>query len=142
MQIIDKEIILKLKQEFTPLKSIFKKFIQDNNLNNANLVCWVPHEVSSIVQIGWEEGLLEDLKDFLNEVCPSEKYKNHDEPNTVFRYNAHEHIQTKLIGDISKTFIVKDGELYIGKYQDLYFYSPVWQSIPNQKIFCRILKFD
>lgn len=142
MGFIDKVIKLKLKEEFTPLKSIFNNFIEENELDNANVVCWVPHEVASIVQIGWEDGLLDDLKDFLNDTAPKEKWKNHDEPGTPFRYNFHEHIRTKLVGNVSMTLIVKDKELYLGKFQELYFYSPVFEYIPNQKIFCRIMKFD
>lgn len=142
MEFIDKVIKLKLKEEFTPLKSIFNNFIEENELDNANVVCWVPHEVASIVQIGWEDGLLDDLKDFLNDTAPKEKWKNHDEPGTPFRYNFHEHIRTKLVGNVSMTLIVKDKELYLGKFQELHFYSPVFEHIPNQNIFCRIIKYE
>jgi len=142
MKFIDKELNLKLTKEFTSIKTILNSFIKDNNLNNANITCWVPHEVSSIVQIGWEDGLLDDLKDFLEDKAPKGKWLKHDEPGTSFRYNFYEHIRSKLVGNVSLTLIVKDGELYLGKYQDLYFYSPVFKEIPNQKIFCRILKFD
>ncbi len=142
MKIIDEELNLKLQEEFTPVKDLLKSLIQKNNLNNANIVCWVPHEVSSLIQIGWEDGLLDDLKRFLKDKAPKNKWLEHDEPDTPFRHNFYEHIRSKLIGNVSMTLIVKDGELYIGKYQDLYFYSPVFDRIPNQKIFCRILKFD
>ncbi len=142
MRIIDKEIKLELKEEFTPVKSLFESLVGENSLNNANIVCWVPREVSSLIQIGWEDGLLEDLKGFLKDKAPRGKWTKHDEPDTPFRNNFYEHIRSKLVGSVSMTLIVKDGELYIGKYQDLYFYSPVFKNIPNQKIFSRILKFD
>ena len=142
MKIIDKELNLKLKDEFTSVKSLFESLIKKNKLKNANITCWVPHEVSSLIQIGWEDGLLDDLKDFLRDKAPKGKWVKHDEPNTPFRHNFYEHIRSKLIGNISMTLLVKEGKLYIGKYQAIYFYSPVWKNIPNQKIFCRILKFD
>ncbi len=142
MEVIDKEIKLELKEEFTFVKSLFESLVQENNLNNANIVCWVPHEVSSLIQIGWEDGLLDDLKDFLNDKAPKGKWMKHDEANTPFRHNFYEHIRSKLVGNVSMTLIVKDSKLYIGKYQDLYFYSPVFKNISNQMIFCRILKFD
>jgi secondary thiamine-phosphate synthase enzyme len=142
MEIIDQEINLELKKELTPVKSQFELLIKENNLNNANIVCWVPHDVSSLIQIGWEDGLINDLESFLNDTAPANKWLAHDEPDTPFRHNFHEHIRTKLVGNISMTLIVKDGQLYIGKYQDLYFYSPVFEHIPNQKIFCRIIKFN
>ncbi len=142
MEVINQEIKLELKEEFTSVKSIFESLVQEINLNNANIVCWVPHEVSSLIQIGWEDGLLDDLKDFLNDKVPKGKWMKHDEPDTPFRHNFYEHIRSKLIGNVSITLIVKDSKLYIGKYQDLYFYSPVFENIPNQMIFCRILKFD
>jgi len=142
MNIIDKELNLNLKEEFTSVKTLFENLIKEYKLKDANLTCWVPHEVSSLIQIGWEDGLLDDLKEFLKDTAPKNKWMNHDEPDTAFRHNFHEHIRSKLVGNISMTLIVKDGKLYIGKYQDLYFYSPVFEHIPNQKIFCRILKFD
>lgn len=142
MNIIDTEIHLTLTQEFTPIKDHLQKIIKDESLHTANIVCWVPHEVSSLVQIGWEDGLLEDLKDFLKHSAPAKTWKHHDEPGTPFRYNFHEHIRTKMIGTISLTLIIKEGKLYIGTYQDLYFYSPVFKHIPQQKIFCRITKYE
>ncbi len=142
MEIIDKELNLQLEEEFTSVKSLFESLIKEQKLNDANLVCWVSHEVSSLIQIGWEDGLLDDLKDFLKDKAPARKWMKHDEPDTLFRHNFYEHVRSKLIGSVSMTLIVKDGKLYIGKYQDLYFYSPVYEHIPNQKIFCRILKLN
>ena len=142
MGIVDIELPLKLKQDFTPVKDLFKSLVKKYKLNNANLVLWVPHEVSSLIQIGWEKGLLDDLREFLKDKAPEGKWIKHDEPGTPFRHNFYEHIRSKLIGSVSMTLIVKQGQLYIGKYQDLYFYSPVFKHIPNQKIFCRIVKFD
>ena len=140
MEYIDKEINLKLSKQFTSVKDVFENLIKEEGLIDANLVCWVPHEVSSLIQVGWEDGLLEDLESFLDDTAPANKWKQHDEPGTPFRYNFFEHIRGKLVGNVSMTLIVKDSKLYIGKYQDLYFYSPVYKNIPDQKIFCRILK--
>lgn len=83
-----------------------------------------------------------ELEKFLSDTAPAGKWTKHDEPGTPFRKNFHEHIRTKLIGSVSMTFIVKDGELYIGKYQDIYFYSPLYKDKPDQKVLCRIIKFD
>lgn len=140
MEYIDKEINLKLTKQFTSVKNVFEKIINDEGLVDANIVCWMPHEVGSLIQIGWEDGLIEDLEDFFNDTAPKNKWIKHDEPNTPFRNNFFEHIRGKLVGNVSLTLIVKNGKLYIGKYQDLYFYSPVYMHIPDQKIFCRILK--
>lgn len=142
MEFIDKEIKLKLDQEFTSVKSRLEALVKEEGLNNANIVCWVPHEVSSLIQVGWEDGLIDDLKSFLVDKAPPGKWMKHDEPDTPFRHNFFEHIRAKLVGSISLTLIVKKSKLYIGKYQDLYFYSPVFKEIPDQMIFCRITKFD
>jgi len=107
---------------------------------NANIFCFIPHEVGSLVQIGWEDGLVEDLENFLNHIAPPNKWTKHDEPGTPFRNNFFEHVRTKLVGNTSLTLIVKDGELYLGKYQDIYYYSPVFKDVPNQKVLCRILR--
>lgn len=140
MKYIDKELDLKLTKKFTSVKVMFEKLIKDEGLVDANIVCWVPHEVSSLIQMGWEDGLVEDLDKFLEDTAPENKWMNHDEPGTPFRYNFFEHIRSKIVGNVSMTLIVKDKKLYIGKYQDLYFYSPVYKHIPDQKIFCRVLK--
>jgi len=142
MKTIDKEINLHLERQFTSLRGDFEKLIEEEKLKDANITCWVPHEVSSLVQIGWEEGLIEDLEKFLEDTAPSGKWTRHDESGTPFGKNFHHHIRTKLIGSVSMNFIVKDGKLYLGKYQDIYFYSPVYKDIPEQKIFCRIFKLD
>ena len=142
MKIIDREINLNLGKMFTSLKSELEKVIREEKLKNANIVCWVPHEVSSLIQIGWEEGLIKDLEKFLEDIAPPGKWIEHDEPGTPFGKNFFEHIRTKLVGSVSLTLIIKDGKLYLGKYQDIYFYSPVFKDIPNQKVLCRILKFD
>jgi thiamine phosphate synthase YjbQ (UPF0047 family) len=141
MNIIDQEINLELKEIFTPIKDKLEEIIKNENLLEANIVCWVPHEVSSLVQLGWEDGLVNDMKDFLNDTVPEDRWKKHDEEGTPFRYNFFEHCRTKLIGSVSMTFIIKEGKLYLGKYQNIYFYSPVYKNIPNQKIFCRIIRF-
>ncbi|MFH0856490.1 MAG: YjbQ family protein [bacterium] len=142
MNYMDKEINLDLKKLFTSVKDDLLKIIKTEELKNANLVCWVPHEVGSLVQLGWEEGLIEDMEEFLNDIAPPNKYLNHDETGTLFRHNFFEHIRTKIVGNVSLTLIVKDSDLYLGKYQDLYYYSPVFKDVPLQKIFVRILKFD
>jgi len=142
MDIIDQEIKLTLIEEFTPIQKYIKKLIEKNNLVNANITCWVPHEVSSLIQIGWEDGLLDDLREFLRDTAPNNKWKNHDEPGTPFRYNFHQHIRSKLVGNVSMTLIIKDSKLYLGKYQDLYFYTPLWKEISKQKILCRIINFE
>lgn len=141
MKIIDQEINLELKEIFTPIKDKLEEIIKKENLTEANIVCWVPHEVSSLVQLGWEDGLVEGMQEFLEDTVPKNIWKNHDEKDTPFRYNFFEHCRTKLVGSVSMTFIVKNSQLYLGKYQNIYFYSPVFKNIPNQKIFCRVMKF-
>lgn len=142
MEIKDKEINLHLVKMFTSFKDELEKIIKEESLKNANLVCWVPHEVSSLIQIGWEKGLLDDLEKFLEDTAPPGKWTKHDEPGTPFRKNFYEHIRSKIVGSVSITFIVKDNKLYLGKYQDIYFYSPVYKDKPDQKVFCRVLKFS
>ncbi|MFH1173895.1 MAG: YjbQ family protein [archaeon] len=141
MDIIDKEIVLDLKEEFTSVKTTIQNLITEHKINDANIVCWVSHEVGTLVQLGWEDGLIDDAKQFLTDIAPEGKYLHHDEPGTPFRYNFHQHIRTKLIGHPNMTLIVKNGELFIGQYQDIYFYSPVYREKPNQRIFCRIVQF-
>jgi len=142
MNYTDKELTIKTSEEFTHFKPVIEKLVKDEKLNNAVIVCWVPHEVASIVQLGWEEGLLDDLKAFLKDTAPNGKWTKHDEPGTPFDKNFYEHIRTKLIGNVSMSFIIKDKQLVIGQYQDLYFYSPVFKHKPEHKVICRILKLD
>jgi thiamine phosphate synthase YjbQ (UPF0047 family) len=139
MVYIDHEINLKLVRQFTSVKKVFEEIISNHKLTDANLVCWVPQEVGSLVQIGWEDGLIEDMEAFLDNIAPAGKWTKHDEPNTPFRNNFFEHLRTKLIGNVSLTLLVKDGKLYLGQYQDIYYYSPVFSHKPDQKIMCRIL---
>ncbi len=140
MEWFDKEIELQLDQAVTSVKPVFEMFIAEHGLEHANLTCWVPHEVGALVQLGWEDGLVEDFKEFLADTAPPGEWTAHDEPGTPFRENFYEHIRTKLVGNVSMTLLVKNSELYMGEYQDLYYYSPVLEDIPDQRIFCRVLK--
>lgn len=116
MTYLDREIYLELKQLFTSVKDKFEEIIKQESLNNVNLVCWVPHEVGSLVQIGWEDGLIEDMEQFLMDIAPFNKWIKHDEPGTNFKHNFFEHVRTKIVGNVSLTLIVKEGNLYLGKY--------------------------
>jgi thiamine phosphate synthase YjbQ (UPF0047 family) len=142
MEYVDREIKLTLTTQFSSILTDLEKLIKDEKLKDANIVCWVPHDVGCIVEMGWEDGLIPDLEKFLADVAPAGKWTAHDEPDTPFRHNFFEHVRTKLVGNVSITFIVKDGKLLMGKYQDIYFYSPVYKDKPNQKVFCRILKLN
>lgn len=142
MLFIDKEINLNIEKEFTSVKPLFEALIKEQNLVNANIFCWLPHEVASLVFVGWEDGLIDDLKQFLDDAVPEDKYKHHDEPDTPFRYNSYEHFKTKLVGNTSVTLIVKEGKLYFGQYQDIYLYCPTFKDQPDKKIFCRILNLQ
>ena len=142
MDLIEKRIKLELDDEFVSIKNEFERLIEKYELENADIVCWVPHEVGSMVQLGWEEGLIKDMKDFLSDTAPEGVWTEHDEPGTPFRENFYEHVRTKLVGTVNLTLIVKEGELFMGEYQDLYYYSPVWEEVPEQEIFCRIKSYE
>jgi thiamine phosphate synthase YjbQ (UPF0047 family) len=139
MKYIDTTIELELKSEFTSLKDLFSGLIHKHDLADANILCWVPHEVGCITQLGWESGVVDDARDMLETLVPEGKYLKHDEPGTPFRHNSHQHLRTKLVGTVSINLLVKDKELIIGKYQDIYYFSPVFDTIPEQRIICRIL---
>lgn len=140
MEFIDKEININPTDELTKLTEIFENIIQSEGLINANLFCWLPHEVASLVLAEADPNFLADIKDYLAETIPSGKWTKHDEPDTPFRYNAHEHLRTKVIGHHSMTLLVKDSKIWWGQYQDLYLYDPVYRQKPNKKIFVRIIK--
>ncbi|HOZ37106.1 MAG TPA: YjbQ family protein [bacterium] len=140
MEYIDKEIDIKPEGELTKITGFFEDLIQSEDLVNANIFCWLPHEVSSLVLAEADPNFLADIKDYLAETIPAGKWVKHDEPNTPFRFNAHEHIRTKVIGHHSLTLLIKDAKIWWGKYQDLYLYNPVYRHKSN-KIFVRIMKF-
>lgn len=141
MEILDIEMNFQLEKAFTPLRKELEKLVKEEGLSNANIVCWVPHEVASLVQLGLDEGLIEYAERFLENAAP-EKLTGYEESGAQFGKNFFEHIRAKLAGSVSMSFIVKDSKLYMGEDQDVYFYSPVYKQVPNQKMFLRIMKFD
>lgn len=49
MKFKDVEIKLKLDREFTSVKSRLESFVKAEKLNDANIIYWVPYEVSSLI---------------------------------------------------------------------------------------------
>lgn len=135
------EIEIEMKSELQSIKEILQTFIESKKVKNGKLECHLLHEVAAFVWIGWESGLKEDMLDFVHDILPKDKYKKHDEPGTPYRYNFHQHGQAKLIGEPTLILQIKDGKIYIGKYQDIKLFEPVFKEIPKLKIFYRLYYF-
>ena len=82
------------------------------------------HTTTALIVNEWEEGLLEDIKHWLNQLAPADLSWKHndlhlrpnipeDEPR-----NAHAHLQALLLGN-HLTVSVQDAQLVLGRYQDV-----------------------
>ncbi|MFH7882485.1 MAG: YjbQ family protein, partial [Candidatus Aenigmatarchaeota archaeon] len=129
------------KEKFHSIVCEIKTLIKNNKIKKGKIELHLLHEVGSIVPLGWENVLKEDMEDFLNDILPAGKYIKHDEPETPFRKNFFQHAQTKLIGSPFFILQINDGKIVLGKYQDVCIFSPIFSEIPKFKIFYRIYEF-
>jgi secondary thiamine-phosphate synthase enzyme len=98
------------KLEIVDITEEVKEYAESSGLEEGHLVVYAPHATLAIVANENESGLLEDLRDLMNDLIPEEKsYKHHDD-------NATAHLRTGLWGH-SEVFIVHDGKLLLGTWQ-------------------------
>ncbi|MCD6477133.1 MAG: YjbQ family protein [Candidatus Aenigmarchaeota archaeon] len=135
------EIEIEMKSELQGIKENLENIIKSKNVKNGKMECHLPHEVAAFIWLGWESGLKKDMLNFLKDILPAGKYKEHDEPGTPFRYNFYQHAQVKLVGEPTLILQIKDNKLYLGKYQDIMILEPVFKEIPKLKIFYRLYIF-
>ncbi len=120
------EIETKDKVEFFNITKEIKNFVEKSGVKTGQITVFANHATSAIFVNEDEKFLLEDFKDFLNEIVKDKKFKHdnilerkdcpEDEP-----INGHAHILSTFYLQPSISLIVNDGKLELGKWQSVFF---------------------
>jgi secondary thiamine-phosphate synthase enzyme len=90
--------------------------IQKENLENGLATLFVSGSTASLTTIEYEPGLIQDLKEFLDKLIPSDRKYHHDD-----RWgddNGFSHLRASLLGP-SLQVPIENGRLLLGTWQQI-----------------------
>jgi secondary thiamine-phosphate synthase enzyme len=90
--------------------------VAESRVKNGLCLVFVAHSTCAITTLEYEEGLIEDLKELLEKLVPSNKKYRHDE-----RWrdnNGYAHLRSALVGT-SFVVPVQDGKAKLGTWQQI-----------------------
>lgn len=131
-----KEIFLETtkKQEIIDITDKIENIILSSEIQNGICFVYSPHTTSGIIiNENSDVGVFEDILNKLEDLVPSKGNYLHDD----FEKNAHAHIKSTLVGS-SKTIIVKNKKLLLGKWQGIGFAE--FDGPRQRKIFIKIIE--
>jgi secondary thiamine-phosphate synthase enzyme len=99
--------------EFIDLSDRIGKLVTDSRITNGFVHVFAPHATGIIILTENDSPLLDDIKDFLNEILPRGRRYNHPS-------NAHSHLRSILFSPC-KTLPVVNGKLEFGTWQSILF---------------------
>lgn len=95
-----------------------KKHVEDSGVQDGVCIVTIPHTTAALtITSFWDPRGHEDLQDEIRRIIPTRiDFKHqHDTPQ-----DAAGHVKSSLLG-VNLTLIVKDGNLFLGHSQGLYF---------------------
>jgi len=103
------------RQELVPIDEEVRQAVAELGVREGAVVLYSPHTTCAVtVNEGYDPEVRRDVSRFLGRLVP------HGEPD--FRHaegNSDAHILTSLVG-ASETFLVEDGELQLGRWQNIF----------------------
>lgn len=98
------------------ITSRLSRTVTDSGIKDGIILISCPGSTAGITTIEAEPNLLEDFKNFLEELAPSDRDYRHDQ--TWGEKNAPSHIRSALIKPFL-TVPIEDGKLVLGKWQQI-----------------------
>jgi secondary thiamine-phosphate synthase enzyme len=112
--------------QFIDLTDRINEHLRENEVESGTVTVFSRHTTAAIKINEAEELLLEDFKQMLRELCPSQRGYNHNDmsrrkPPIALdeRPNAHSHLMHLLLST-SETIPVSDGRLALGTWQRVF----------------------
>jgi len=112
--------------QFVDLTDFINEHLKVNEVESGSVTVFSRHTTAAIKINEAEELLLEDFKQMLRELCPSERGYNHNDMSRRKppiapdeRPNAHSHLMHLLLST-SETIPVIDGRLALGTWQRVF----------------------
>ncbi len=120
MQLINDTISLSSKghADIIDITPNVRELLRESTVREGSINIFVPGSTGAITTIEYENGVLQDLKRFLDEIIPPGRNYQHD--LAWGDGNGHSHLRAALIGP-SLTVPVINGELVLGTWQQIVF---------------------
>ena len=99
--------------EFIDLTDMVQEAVTKSNIKNGLVHVFAPHATGILILTENDDGLLEDIKAFIEEIIPKRKGYNHPS-------NAHAHLRSVLLPP-DKTLPIINGRAEFGTWQSLLF---------------------
>jgi len=93
-----------------------QSLVNQSNLNEGNVLCFVTGSTASITTVEYEPGLIKDIPEALEIIAPMNKFYHHD--NTWHDGNGYAHIRASFLGP-SLTVPFISGKLLLGTWQQI-----------------------
>lgn len=103
------------KRELIDVTDRVLEIISASGIKEGICAVYVPHATAALIVNENEMGLKEDILKFLENLVPKNDYLHNHIDN-----NAEAHIISSVLGT-NRTFIVNDGELIRGTWQNIFF---------------------
>jgi secondary thiamine-phosphate synthase enzyme len=118
MKIINKKIIFSTKAsgDLINITNDIDKILKDAAFQIGNMTVFVSGSTAGITTLEYEPGLMKDVREFYEELAPSNRYYHHDD--TWGDANGFSHIRATLTGQ-SLTIPFEDGKLLLGTWQQV-----------------------
>jgi len=118
MKIVNGRISINTKGngDFINISSHLLNMLNDSDLQNGIMTVFVSGSTAGITTFEYEPGLIRDLKEFYDNVAPSNVRYHHDE--TWGDANGFSHVRATLTGP-SLTIPLEKGKLLLGTWQQV-----------------------
>jgi len=115
--------------QFLDLTDDVRDVVARSGVRNGAAVVFSTHTTCSVIINERESGFIQDFRDLLESVVPSDTEYRHDDlsvrtegladdPHEI--PNGHAHCRATLLGSSSQTVPVHNGELMLGRYQRIF----------------------
>lgn len=104
------------KRELINITNLVEETVFESRIKEGIAIVFVPHATAAIIVNEDEQGLKEDILNWLEEVFP----RNKDYAHNRIDDNADSHIASAVLSS-SKAFPVSKGKLLRGTWQEIFF---------------------
>ena len=108
------EISMETGPDLIDITGRLQTVVNSSRILNGSLHATVIGSTGSLTTIEYEPGVIEDLKDAINRLAPSDLVYKHE--LAWHDGNGHSHVQAALLGP-SLAIPVREGTLYLGTWQ-------------------------
>jgi secondary thiamine-phosphate synthase enzyme len=118
--IVQKKLSINTKgfNDIIDLTPSLRDLVRESNLDNGNVLVFVPGSTGGLTTIEYEPGLLQDLPEMLEKIAPMGVRYHHDD--TWHDGNGYAHLRAALIGP-SITIPFHNGTMQLGTWQQVVF---------------------